>query len=99
MVHPVQGNLLIPPMCDDTWSSGINEGKCKSSLPSQDDYRCGDFGIIPLSYIGTREVCSSANGSCTMEGPNGTGIPNADYLLFVSASTTCELIDMFMLLI
>ena len=91
MVHPVQGNLIIPPMCDNTWTSGMNQGQCKS-LPSQDDYVCGDFGIIPLSYVGTREVCSSANGSCTMEGPNGTGIPNADYLMFVSASTTCELI-------
>ena len=76
-------------MCRE-YTYGTNEGKCISPLPSQDDYECGEFGIIPLSYIGIREVCTSSYGSCTTEGPNGPGLPNADYLLFVSASTTCE---------
>ena len=91
MVHPVQGNLLIPPMCDDTWSSGSNGGKCIAPLPSQSYYECGEFGTIPLSYIGTREVCTSSSGSCTSEGPNGSGLPNADYLLFVSATSSSKL--------
>ena len=68
----------------------INKGKCMSPLPSQDDHECGEFGIIPLSYIGTREACTTSYGSCTTEGPDGTGLPNADYLLFVSAAFTCE---------
>ena len=89
LVHPVQGNLTIPPMCTE-YTYEINEGKCMSPLPSQDDYKCGEFGIIPLSYIGTREVCTTSYGSCTTEGPDGSGLPNADYLLFVSASETCE---------
>ena len=94
MVHPVQGNLLIPPMCDDddTWSYGHNIGKCMAPLPSQNYYACGEFATIPLSYIGTREVCTSSSGSCTTEGPNGLGLPNADYLLFVSATFSCELV-------
>ena len=90
LVRPVQGNLIIPPMCTE-YTSGLNEGKCRSPLPSQSNYRCGEFGVIPLSYIGTREVCTTSYGSCTTEGPDGPGLPNADYLLFVSASSTCKL--------
>ena len=93
MVHPVDGNLLIPPMCTDhEYTSGVNRGKCRSPLPSQSGYDCGEFGTIPLSYIGVREVCTSSflNSSCTLQGPNGAGLPNADYLLFVSASSTSK---------
>ena len=89
LVRHVQGNLIIPPMCTE-YTFGLNEGKCRSPLPSQSNYRCGEFGVIPLSYIGTREVCTSSYGSCTKQGPDGPGLPNADYLLFVSASSTCE---------
>ena len=88
-VHPVQGNLTLPPQCTE-YTEGLNEGKCMSPLPNQTDYVCGDFGIIPPLYIGTREVCNSSNSSCTVEGPNGPGLPNADYLLFVSAYHTCK---------
>ena len=89
LVQSVQGSLTIPPMCTE-YTYGLNEGKCTSPLPSQSNYKCGQFGIIQPSYIGTREVCTTSNGSCTTEGPNGFGIPNADYVLFVSASSTCE---------
>ena len=87
LVHPVQGNLIIPPECREH-KSGSNEGKCKS-LQSH-NFRCGDFGAIPFSYIGTREVCRSRSGSCRVEGPDGPGLPNADYLLFVSVSNSCK---------
>ena len=89
LIRPVQGNLTIPPKCKE-YTSGLNEGKCVSPLPPQSDYKCGRYGVIPLAYIGTREVCNSSNSSCTMEGPNGPGLPNADYLLFVSVASTCE---------
>ena len=85
LVHPEQGNLTIPPRCTE-FTSGLNKGKCVQSLSS--DYSCGEFGVIPQSYIGTREVCSSSSGSCVTEGPDGPGLPNADYLLFVSAYST-----------
>ena len=90
MVHPVQGNLRIPPTCTK-YTSGVNKGKCQSPLPSQSSYDCGIFETIPLSYIGVREVCtsSSQNLSCVLQGPDGVGIPNADYLLFVSATYIC----------
>jgi len=94
MVHPVQGNLRIPPTCTE-YTSGVNKGKCRLSLPSQSEYACGNFGSIPLSYIGVREVCTLyyQSSSCTLQGPNGVGLPNADYLLFVSASSsTCKFI-------
>ena len=86
-VHPVQGNLILPPQCTK-YTEGLNEGKCMAPLPNQTDYTCGDFGIIPTSYIGTREVCNSSNSSCIMEGPDGAGLPSADYLLFVSVYPT-----------
>ena len=87
MVHPVHGNLRIPPMCTE-YTSGVNRGKCTSPLPSQNNYDCGFFGTISSSYIGVREVCtsSSRSSSCSLQGPNGVGLPNSDYLLFVSAS-------------
>ena len=89
LVHPVQGNLIIPPECRE-YRYGSNEGKCRSPLPSQSNFECGEFGIIPLSYIGTREVCSSRRGLCRVKGPDGPGLPNADYLLFVSVSYSCK---------
>jgi len=93
MVHPVEGNLRIPPMCTE-YTYGVNNGKCRSPLPPQSDYDCGEFGTIPLAYIGVREVCTSSweSSSCSIQGPNGTGLSNADYLLFVSASFTSKLL-------
>lgn len=89
MVHPVQGNLVIPPMCDE-FTSGPNVGKCQYPLPLQNSYECGELANISQEYIGTREVCISFDGPCSLQGPNSTGIPNADFLLFVSASSTCK---------
>ena len=89
LVHPVQGNLTIPPKCTEYYY-GLNKGKCRQSSISSSDYRCGEFGVIPSSYIGTREVCNTSYGSCETDGPNGPGLPNADYLLFVSASSTSK---------
>jgi len=96
MVHPVQGNLRIPPICTK-YTSGVNKGKCRSPLQSQSSYTCGQFNTIPLSYIGVSEVCTSNNesSSCTLQGPNGVGLPNADYLLFVSVVNTSKSIKCF----
>ena len=89
LVYPVQGNLTIPPRCRE-YTHGSNKGKCKwPSLPIS-EYKCGEFGVIPQSYIGTKEVCLTSSGLCITKGPNGTGLPNADYLLFVSASPTSK---------
>jgi len=101
MVHPVLGNLIIPPTCSE-YTSGVNKGKCRSPLPSQSSYDCGNYGTIPLSYIGVREVWTSyyRTSSCTLQGPNGVGLPNADYLLFVSASSyTCKLVLLIIIII
>ena len=89
MVHPVQGNLVIPPSCDE-FTSGPNAGKCRPPLQNTYNYSCGELAVIPQEYIGVREFCSSFNGPCSLQGPNSTGIPDADFLLFVSASSTCE---------
>lgn len=90
MVRPVEGNLTIPPQCEE-YTDGLNTGKCISPLPSQDNYTCGEYGNIPLDFIGAREVCSSVNGSCRLEGPNGGGVPNADYLLFFTVFSSSKI--------
>ena len=88
MVHPVEGNFIVPPSCVE-YTSGPNEGKCRTPLLPNNSYICGEFGVIPAEYIaGTREVCLTYSGSCYVDGLNGTGIPNTDYLLFVSAAFT-----------
>lgn len=89
MVHPVEGNFVVPPRCSE-YTSGLNEGKCRFPLPDDNSYDCGPYGSIPNEYIGNREVCLTFNGSCYLDGSNGTGIPNTDYLLFVSAASTCK---------
>ena len=88
MVHPVEGNFVVPPRCNK-YTSGPNEGKC-GRPPTNNSYSCGEFGVVPEEYIGTREVCLDYDGSCYVDGPNGTGIPNTDYLLFVSAASTSK---------
>ena len=89
MVHPVEGNFVVPPQCTE-YTSGPNEGKCNSPLPDDNSYGCGPYGFIPNEYIGNREVCPTFSGPCYLDGSNGTGIPNTDYLLFVSAASTCK---------
>ena len=87
MVRPVQGNIVIPPICSG-YTSDLNKGKCQAPLPSQDNYRCGPFGVIPTDYIGTREVCAtSSQDECIEDGLDGPGINDTDYLLFVSAAS------------
>jgi len=100
MVHPVQGNFHIPPTCTE-YTSGVNKGKCRSPLPTQSSYNCGNYGTIPLSYIGVREVCSSSSvrSSCTVQGPTGVGLPNTDYLLFVSASFFTSKLDLVFIIV
>ena len=88
-VHSVEGNLVIPPLCDE-FTSGPNVGKCQYPLPPQSNYDCGELAVISQEYIGVREVCASFDGPCSLQGPNSTGIPNADFLLFVSAFPTCK---------
>jgi len=87
MVQAVVGNYVFPPNCNE-YTSGINKGKCEDPLPSNYSYTCGEFGIVPDEYIGNREVCQSENGPCYLDGSNGTGIQDSDYLLFVSAANT-----------
>ena len=91
MVHPVQGNLVIPPWCVE-FTLGPNVGKCQDQHPLQYNYSCGELADISQEYIGVREVCSSSDGPCFLQGPNSTGIPNADFLLYVSATSTCKLV-------
>ena len=88
MIHPVEGNLTILPICDFVYSGGPNEGKCVPPLLPTNNYTCGEFGVINEDYIGVAEVCPNSTSQCTVEGPNGLGIPEADYLLFVSAESS-----------
>ena len=88
MVNPVEYTFILPPNCSE-YTTGINAGKCKD--PPQ-NISCGMSLNIPDKFIGVREVCSSQDGPCHLDGPNGTGIPNTDYLLLVSTVNTCKYI-------
>lgn len=90
MVNPVEDTYILSPICNE-YTTGVNIGKCKDPLP--ENISCGRESLnIPDEYIGVREVCSSQDGPCHLDGPNGTGISNTDYLLLVSATNTCKYI-------
>ena len=90
MVNPVEDTYILSPICNENFTTGINAGKCKDPLP--ENISCGATLNIPDEYFSVREVCSSQDGPCRLDGPNGTGIPNTDYLLLVSATNTCKYI-------
>ena len=79
-VRSIQGNLTIPPTCDE-YTYGVNDGKCGVL---HTPIKCGIFVVSP-QYFGTREVCpsSASTTSCYQSGPNGVGAANTDFLLFV----------------
>ena len=81
LVRPLQGSFTIPPSCDE-YTYGTNEGKCRIL---HTETECGIF-TVPNQFVGTREVCTSAYGSCYESGTNGAGAPDTDFLLFVGTT-------------
>ena len=81
-VRPIPGSFTIPPTCDK-YTYGTNIGKCRNLRTTQ----CGSY-TVPSQYVGKRELCTSSSGSCYEAGPDGAGVVNTDFLLFVR--TQCK---------
>lgn len=84
-VRPIQGNLTIPPTCDE-YTHGLNEGKCRVLHTVTG---CGILDV-PRRFIGTQEVCSTSSSKCSVSGPNGAGAAHTDFLLFIGTISTCR---------
>ena len=84
-VRQISGGFTIPPECD-VYTSGANVGKCRVMHTNT---RCGSY-TVPRQFVGKRELCSSPSGSCYDSGPDGGGVANTDFLLFVG--TECKFV-------
>ena len=83
LVRPISGGFTIPPGCNK-YTYGANTGKCRYMHTTT---RCGSI-TVPRQFVGKRELCSSSSGSCYDSGPDGGGVANTDFLLFVR--TQCK---------
>ncbi|XP_067680772.1 ciliated left-right organizer metallopeptidase-like isoform X2 [Haliotis asinina] len=88
-VKPVMGPLLLSRTpCTKTWSSGINKGKCSQLDGIKQDY-CMDYFKIPKSHLKGYSVYNGRSQSVPFHHePDGVGIENADYVLYVTAEIT-----------
>ena len=89
LVRPFLGNLTIPPMCTNYITNGSNAGKCFADSVDPAT-ACGLFFNVSADLVGTIEACSTASSSCTRAGPDGSGVAEADFVLFAGA-TGCKL--------
>jgi len=83
LVRPISGGFTIPPECTE-YTSGANVGKCRVMHTNT---RCGSY-TVPHQFVGRKKLCSSFSGSCYDSGPDGGGVANTDFLLFVG--TKCK---------
>eukprot|EP01137_Pigoraptor_chileana_P036542 Opistho-2@32345 len=83
-VIPVQGNLQLKRQCY-SWCSGGGVIKCKDY---GGDMTCGE-ATVPSVHIAPAGLYSGSG--CTPTGPvaqpSGPGVPNADYILYVTANS------------
>lgn len=79
-VVPVEGNLHVSRTCLAVWTSGPGEGDCAevSTKPAQ----CGTMTAIPEEHMGSVKL-RNGDGS-TRSIASGTGIPNADLVVYVT---------------
>ncbi|XP_030854380.1 leishmanolysin-like peptidase 2 [Strongylocentrotus purpuratus] len=99
-VYPVQGPLLIDrseAACRTTYNGGQNDGKCAEISPNYRE-QCLDNFEIPddhLEGLWTWDAINSEPAVTHFE--EGSGIPNADVVLYVKAehTTRCNSGDVF----
>ena len=89
LVRPFQGNLTIPPLCTNYITNGSNAGKCFADSVDPAT-ACGTYFNVSPDLVGTIDACTTASGSCTLAGPDGSGVAGADFILFAGV-TECKL--------
>ena len=83
-VIPISGNLLVPQTCAEYWTSPpMLAGKCAQVYSTNP---CGEVSNIPADHLGPITVTSEFGMSRTL--PGGSGVPNADLLIYTTASNT-----------
>jgi hypothetical protein len=84
-VIPVEGNFRVPRFCTSSW----NNGKCAAYQMMQ---KCGASSnpyapSIPDEHLDYLEVCPNSPSGCSRV-KGGVGVPECDYILYVSAFQT-----------
>ena len=87
LVRPFQGNFTIPPLCTNYITNGSNAGKCFADSVNPAT-ACGTYFNVSADFVGSIEACTTANGSCALAGPDGSGVAGADFVLFAGATTS-----------
>ena len=83
-VVPISGNLLVPQTCTYYYLSPPEfAGKCRSAAAATS---CLEVAKIPEEYMAPITLTNSYGQSSVVGG--GTGVPNADLLIFVTAVNT-----------
>ena len=84
-VRPSNKRLLFTPPCvDETTSSTLCEEGANCTCTNLTTLQCGPYATVPNDHIGVRSVCDG-NGMCSLQGPNGTGLADVDFVLYVTA--------------
>ena len=84
-VQPSNERLLFTPPCvDETNNSTLCEEGANCTCTNLTTLRCGPYATVLDDHIGVRSVCDG-NGTCSLQGPNGTGLADVDFALYVTA--------------
>eukprot|EP01135_Chromosphaera_perkinsii_P009019 Nk52_evm37s1569 gene=Nk52_evmTU37s1569 len=88
-VRPIKTRLWLDRgdfECAGRWTSGVNSGKCAVKRQTS-NVMCGSYIKVPDDHLGELEICPSSSdpNSCYMDGQRGQGMPNTDFILYVTA--------------
>ena len=90
-VHRVQGKFRIQPAltsCSTTFACGGGTCSCDSASTTLAPRTCGDLVTIPDEHIGTVPACNVSVSQCVSVGPNGDGLDDTDFVLYITAIQT-----------
>ena len=79
LVKPLQGNLRFRPNCT---VSSTNSSGCDCGVGENSTLYCGPHVRIPAEHAGMATVHAQSNVTC---GLNGTGVENADTVIYIIA--------------
>lgn len=90
-VHRVQGKFRILPniiACNTTFACGGGSCSCDAASTTITPRTCGDLLTIPDEHIGVVPACNASVSQCVLVGPNGAGLDDTDFALYVTAIQT-----------
>lgn len=89
-VHRVQGKFRIEPnfACSTTFACGGGTCSCDAASTTITPRTCGALLTIPDEHIGAVPACNASVSQCVLVGPNGAGLDDTDFALYVTAIQT-----------